>query len=88
VIASLKQLHVAVHPYTEDIMTISWNEGLVALLRLLADNSARQRTEIESRLNLNAGEIRELRRQQVEQEVARENIRTSTALQRPFNGLF
>ncbi len=69
-------------------MTISWNEGLVALIRLLSKDSARQRTEIESWLNLNAGGIRELRRQQLEQEAARENKRTSTALQRPFTGLF
>ena len=69
-------------------MTISWNEGLVALIRLLSKDSARQRSEIESRLNLNAEELRELHRQQLEQEVARENWRRSTSLQRPFNGLF
>jgi hypothetical protein len=68
-------------------MTISWNEGLVALIRLLSQDNGRQRTEIESRLNLNAEELRELRRQQLEQEVARETLRTSTALQKPFNGL-
>jgi hypothetical protein len=68
-------------------MTIQWNEGLVALIQLLSRGNGRQHTEIESRLNLNAEELRELRRQQLEQEVARENWRASTALHRPFNGL-
>jgi hypothetical protein len=68
-------------------MTLSLNDFFRFLLRPFREAIEAQQSLHDARQELSLEDLRELHRLQLEQELARERLRTSTALSRPFGGL-
>jgi hypothetical protein len=68
-------------------MTLSLNDFFQLLLRPFREAFEAQQALNDARPELSLEDLRALQRLQLEQDLARERLRTSTALSRPFGGL-
>jgi hypothetical protein len=74
-------------PSMEIFMTLSLNDFFQLLLRPFREAFEAQQALNDTRPELSLEDLRALQRLQLEQDLARERLRTSTALSRPFGGL-
>jgi hypothetical protein len=68
-------------------MTLSLNDFFQLLLRPFREAFEAQQALNDARPDLSLEDLRALQRLQLEQDLARERLRTSTVLSRPFGGL-
>jgi hypothetical protein len=68
-------------------MTLSFNDIFQWFSRPFREAFEAQKALNDARPDLTLEDLKALHRQQLEQDLARERLRTSTALSRPFGGL-